>query len=184
MTAIRFVPCALAAGALLFASAADAATPWQWRDAQGRMVYSDRAPPADVRSSQILRSPVGDRTASPSPSAASSPADATPPADRAAASPSKVPEGAAPTWVERERAFRQRMAEREENEAKQREESERAASAKRACDEAQREIRTLESGIRVVTLNARGEPEPLDDAQRAQRLKTARADLGRLCSAR
>ncbi len=184
MTAIRFVPCALAAGALLFASAADAATPWQWRDAQGRMVYSDRAPPADVRASQILRSPAGERAASSPPSAAPSSPDAAPPADRAAASPSKAQGGAASTWVERERAFRQRMAEREENEAKQREESERAASAKRACDEAQREIRTLESGIRVVTLNTRGEPEPLDDAQRAQRLKTARADLGRLCGDR
>ncbi|MCD6680735.1 MAG: DUF4124 domain-containing protein [Burkholderiaceae bacterium] len=183
MTATRFVPCALAAGALLLASASGQATPWQWRDAQGRMVYSDRAPPADVRSSQILRSPVVAQPATGSRSAASSPAEA-PSAVEAAASPAKASAGATPTWVERERAFRQRMAEREASEAKQREDSERAASTKRACDEAQREIRNLESGRRVVTLNARGEPEPLDDVQRAQRLKTARSDLGRVCADR
>lgn len=183
MTATRFVPCALAAGALLLASAAGHATTWQWRDAQGRMVYSDRAPPADVRSSQILRSPVIGQPASSLPSAASPPPEL-PPAVDAAASPAKAPAGAATTWVERERAFRQRMAESEASEAKQREDSEHAATRQRACDDARREIRMLESGLRVVTLNARGEPEPLDGAQRAQRLKTARSDLGRVCADR
>ncbi|MDT3680599.1 MAG: DUF4124 domain-containing protein [Burkholderiaceae bacterium] len=184
MTAIRFVPCALAAGALLFASAASQATPWQWRDAQGRMVYSDRAPPADVRSSQIVRSPVVGQPTTASSSVGSPPSETTSPTDAAAASPAKASAAATPSWVERERAFRQRTAEREASEAKQREDSERAATMKRACSEAQREIRTLESGMRVVMMNARGEPEPLDDAQRAQRLKIARTDLARVCTDR
>lgn len=183
MTATRFVPCALA-GALLLASAVSEATPWQWRDAQGRMVYSDRAPPADVRSSQILRSPVSGKAATGTSPVSSTPTDTAPPIDGAAASPAKASAGTAPSWVERERAFRQRTAEREANEAKQRDEAERTATTKRACDELRREIRTLESGMRVVTLNTRGEPEPLEDAQRAQRLKTARADLARVCADR
>lgn len=186
MTPTRFVPCVLAVGTLLFASTGSGATTWQWRDAQGRMVFSDRAPPADVRASQILRSPSGGSTPAASPRTSSASPSASPADPGAARSTPNAPPGAAPasSWVERERAFRQRLAEREADTAKAREESDRAATAKRACDEAQRAIRTLESGMRVVMLNARGEPEPLDDAQRAQRLKNARADSARLCTDR
>ncbi len=182
MNTTRFVTCSLAVATLFLASTGSWATPWQWRDAQGRMVFSDRPPPADVRPSQILRSPVGASTAAASQQAGS--AASTSDADAAQSTPRASTGAPAPTWVERERAFRERLAEREANAAKTREETDRAATVKRACDDAQREIRTLESGMRVVTLNARGEPEPLDDAQRVQRLKNARADFSRLCSGR
>lgn len=200
MNPTRFVLCGLAAAALVVASASGWASTWQWRDAQGRMVYSDRPPPTDVRPSQIVHSPTAARAGSASQSAmsASSPADEAHDSSSGEA-PSKASSdasadgaptktsGTAPapaTWVERERAFRKRQAEREENAAKEREESERAANAKRACEDAQREIRMLESGMRVASLNARGEPEVLDDARRERRLKSVRADFGRLCTGR
>lgn len=204
MNPTRSVLCGLAAASLVVASAGAWASTWQWRDAQGRMVYSDRPPSTDVRPSQILRSPAAVKggTAAQSSMSSSSPSgepfdaaqgEASPTASSAAtratseeglpkASPAPAP--ASPTWVERERAFRKRQAEREENAAKEREENERTASAKRACEGAQREIRLLESGMRVASLNARGEPEVLDDAQRERRLKSVRADFGRLCGGR
>ncbi|HEY0878158.1 MAG TPA: DUF4124 domain-containing protein [Zeimonas sp.] len=191
MIPTRSVLCGLAAAFLVVANTAEA-VPWQWRDAQGRMVYSDRPPPADVRASQIVRSPAAPPAASPSSgSATAAPAPtptpgapdhaAAPATDRAGASAAATP---AVTWVERERAFRARQAEREANEAKAREEEERATLAKRACEDTQRTIRTLESGLRVVSVNTNGESETLDDAERARRLKTARADLERHCAAR
>lgn len=185
MIPTRFVLRVLAT-ALLVASTTAGAAPWQWRDAQGRMVYSDRPPPTDVRAAQIVRSPAP--AAAPAPSgdaAAASNAAASsassPPPNPSAVTPAAAP--AAPTWIERERAFRTRQAERAEEEAKAREESERLASAARACDELRQSIRTLESGLRVVSVNASGEAETLDDARRGNRLKSARADLERNCSA-
>lgn len=185
MIPTRFVLRALAA-VLFVASTTAGAAPWQWRDAQGRMVYSDRPPPKEVRPAQILRSPApaaarvssGDSAAASSGDASASPTPSKSPAGVTAAAP------AAPTWVERERAFRTRQAELAEEEAKAREESERLAGAERACEELRRSIRTLESGLRVVSVNASGESETLDDAQRARRLQSARADLERNCSAR
>lgn len=187
MIPTRFILRVLAA-ALLVASTTTGAAPWQWRDAQGRMVFSDRPPPNDVRAAQIVRSPTpaaapapaGDAAAKAPNGAASSPS--TPPSIPPAVTPAAAP--AAPTWIERERAFRTRQAERAEEEAKAREESERLAGAERACDELRQSIRTLESGLRVVSVNASGEAETLDDAQRGRRLKSARVDLERNCSAR
>jgi len=187
MNPTRFVPWGLAVGALLFASSGSWAGPWQWRDAQGRMVFSDRAPPADVLPSQILRSPEGGRPAASSSRPSSSSAAAAPPTQAPIGSPAKDAAGAPPpaqTWVERERAFRQRIAEREENAAKERGKTELAALGKRACDDARSQVRTLESGVRVLTVNARGEPEPLDDSQRADRLAIAKSDVARLCAER
>jgi hypothetical protein len=47
----------------LFAAIACCTVPaiaqWQWIDGQGRKVFSDRAPPADIPAKNILRSPGG-----------------------------------------------------------------------------------------------------------------------------
>jgi hypothetical protein len=54
----------------LFAAIACCTVPaiaqWQWIDGQGRKVFSDRAPPADIPAKNILRSPGGARPAAPS----------------------------------------------------------------------------------------------------------------------
>ena len=186
MIPTRTVLCGLAALLLVATSTSVGAATWQWRDAQGRMVYSDRPPPSEVRSSQILRSPAP-APAAPAPregaSAASPAGEAVPadaPAERSAAAP-PAPAPAMPSWVERERAFRERQAERRASEEKAREERENAEHAQRACDELQHAIRTLESGMVVVSINARGEREPMGDAERARRLERARAERERSC---
>ena len=56
MSKPRSLPGVIAVAGLLFALPA-LADSWQWRDAAGRMVYSDLPPPAEVRAAQILRSP-------------------------------------------------------------------------------------------------------------------------------
>lgn len=207
MIPTRVVLCGLAA-TLLIASGTPWAASWQWRDAQGRMVYSDRPPPPEVRPSQILRAPAAAASSATPASHATATSPAAPASAAAAASQAQstttpaAPSGAqataaygtptagtsttatrtSSTWVERERAFRERLAEREAAETKAREESERAAHDRRACNALRENIRALESGVRVASLNARGEAEPIDDAERARRLKTARGDLERHCA--
>lgn len=177
MSPSRTITCAGALAALLVASAAVASS-WQWRDASGRMVYSDRPPPADVRESQIVRAPAMQASARAEASAASSPA-----ADPSQAS--SAPAARAParprSWAEREADFRKRMLERKEVEKKARDERELADAANRSCEDLRMTLRTLESGLRVVTVDARGAANPIDDAERARRVANARRDLASHC---
>lgn len=177
MPAFRPLTRMLAVAGLLIALPALAGT-WQWRDASGRMVYSDLPPPPDVRASQILRAP-GPTGA---PQAASSSAA---PAPAAALQPRSAAAGAtaAPrTWVEKEQESRKRAAEREEADNKQREEREQLARTARACQDARAALRTLESGMRMAVLNAQGERETMDDAERSRRIDSARQEIARSCA--
>lgn len=200
MITTRFVLRGLAATVLVAVSTGAWSAPWQWRDAQGRMVYSDRPPPGDVRPAQIVRTPAptaariaterapslheapgGDPSAVDAASTASSASEAPVSAGSAEAAPPAA-SPAAPSWVERERAFRQRQAEQQANEAKTREERENTERAQRMCEDLRHAIRTLESGLVVVTMNAHGEREALSDADRASRLERARAERDRSCA--
>ena len=176
MPALRPLSRMLAVAGLLIAFPALAGT-WQWRDASGRMVYSDLPPPPDVRASQILRAP--GPAAQPSASSSAEPAPAADPRPRAAAAGAP----AAPrTWVEKEQESRKRAAEREEAEKTQRDQQEQLARTARACQDARAALRTLESGMRMAVLNARGEREPMDEAERTRRIDSARQEIARSCA--
>lgn len=175
MPAPRPLSRALAVAGLLIALPALAGT-WQWRDASGRMVYSDMPPPPDVRASQILRAPT---PASQSASSTTAP-DATLASQPRAGASAAV---AAPrTWVEKEQESRKRAAEREDAEKRQREEREQLARTARACQDARAALRTLESGMRMAVLNARGEREVMDEAERSRRIDSARQEISRSCA--
>lgn len=169
MPASRTVFHLFGCAALLFAVTA-AASSWQWRDASGRMVYSDRAPPPEVRASQIVRAPL---------QPGSTDASSTNPAASAAAP------DAAPTrssWAERELQSRKKAAEREEADARQQKQREHDEANRRACTEMRNTLRALESGRRLAVVNARGESEPIDDAERSRRIDATRNDIERSCS--
>lgn len=171
--------CLFAVAGLLLAGPALAGT-WQWRDASGRMVYSDLPPPPSVPASQILRAPTPATSGEPSTSA---PAQAAGQPAAAAHAPTAAPAAAAPrSWADREQEFRKRAADREEADRKQREEREQTARAARACQDARSALRTLESGMRVSTIDANGERHVIDEAERARRIDAARQEIGRSCA--
>lgn len=163
------------------------AAPWQWRDADGRMVYSDQPPPPDVRASSIVHAPVQPArpavaTAPEAPAAQlAGAANAAAPAatGTGAAAPPRAPR----TWAEKDMAFRQRMIERDEAGKKADEEQSLAARKARACDEARASLRALDSGMRLMTVNPRGEREPIDDAEHARRTSAAKQDIAQACGA-
>ncbi len=156
-----------ALAAVLLATPALAGT-WQWRDASGRMVYSDQPPPADVPVSRIVRAPA------PAPAQGGG-------AQPATAAAAAVP-AASGSWVEKEQASRKRALEREEAERRQAAEREQAARNVRACEEARGALRTLDSGLRVSYVDERGERQILDDAARARRAEAVRQEIARNCS--
>lgn len=182
MSKTRLLPGLIAIAGLLIAAPALAET-WKWRDASGRVVYSDQPPPPEVRASQILRGPrsatPADAASAPSGDGAGQPAE---PAAAAGGTPAEPGTAAAPsTWVEKEQAFRKRKLEREEAAKKDREQREQAARTARACDEARSALRTLESGLRMAVVKADGEREVLDDRERARRIDHLRQEIARGC---
>lgn len=164
----RRISLAAAVGLLALAFAAPAVAQWAWRDDTGRTVYSDRPPPASVKSDQILRQPSNQTfgTAG-APAPASDGKDAT-----------KAPK----TLAEREMEFRKRMQENAEAEKKQADEQQRNQQNAAECERMRGYLKALEDGQRIARTDAQGNREILDDAARATEVKRVRDGLNRNCT--
>lgn len=144
---------------------------YQWRDADGRVHYSDMRPVGE--NARPLRT----RATQPAPSLP--PRTEAPPVDGAnesVAEDAKTAEPGQPakpkTLAEKEVEFRQRRAEAAEARAKAEEARKRTAEQQRDCEQARNQLAALESGQRLARFNSGGEREVLDDAARAE--ETAR----------
>ena len=160
---------------------------YQWRDASGRMVYSDLPPPAHVRPSQIVRQPKpssgrdakqpsdgnGERTEQAGGSVA------TPPPEAAV-----KPAPARKTVAERQMESNKRRAAEAEAQKKQDESAAREAKTRRACDDMRASLRTLESGMRVKTVDENGVQRFVGDLERAQRVAELQRAIGEDCATR
>lgn len=139
-------------------AALPAAAQWKWRDATGKVQYSDRPPPATVADKDILQRPRGAAVAPPPlpASAATSAADAA------------LPAGSAASGVDKELEERRKKA-AQEQEAKLKAEEERVAKARAEnCARAKSYQQSLDNGMRIARTNEKGEREILDDAARAK----------------
>jgi hypothetical protein len=166
---VRSVALPLLLAAASIAIATPAAAQWAWKDDTGRMVYSDRPPPAAVKPAQIVRQPSGNALLMP---------DAPDAGSRPAAAPAKAP----PTLAEREMEFRKRQTERAEAEKKAADEATNSARKAQDCERARGYLRALDDGLRITRTNAQGEREFLDDAQREDEKKRARETISQSCS--
>jgi hypothetical protein len=150
-------------------AALTAVAQWQWLDKDGRKVYSDRAPPADVLDKSILKRPGGLAKAAAKPEPALNPdgtvavvaqTTQTAPAPQAASSLPKL------SGVDKER----------------RAEDEKIAKAKiENCALGKQAKTSLDSGIRIARTNAKGEREVLDDAARAAEAKRVQNIIDSSC---
>jgi Domain of unknown function (DUF4124) len=148
--------------AAALALALPAMAQWQWIDKDGRKVFSDQSPPADVKDKDILKRP-GGRTA-PAVIVATEPAAAAAPRASAASAPKLA---AKDTELE----TKKKQAEKEEALQKKAEEDKQAKARQENCDRAKLALTTLQSGVRMATTNAAGEREVMDDAKRADETK-------------
>ena len=153
------------AAALAFCSGASAQTMYKWKDANGRTRYGDTPPPG-VAATQ-LRGPSAAAPAAP-------PAEAKDDKGDKAAKSEKA--------LTPEQAFRKRQQERAAAEEKAGQERAQAEAKKTNCQSAQTQLRILESGQRVSTVDAAGERVYLDDAQRAAEMARARKAVSDWCS--
>lgn len=152
---------------MLLLAAPLAQAQWMWRDKDGRVTASDRAPPRDIAEKDILQRPVPEsrRAAAPPPAASAASAVA----------------GAAPTALDKEVQARKKAAEAEQA-AKTKAEEERNASRRAEnCRNARGNLATLESGVRIARTNDKGEREILEDAARNEAMRRAREVIASDC---
>ena len=169
-TALPFVACLLA----LAVAGAHAQSLWKWRDASGQLHISDTAPPPGTPAKNIVSSPAGGVVAPPS---SLSPAAA--PASAATGDPAAAAEASAldkKKKVADQAKADQAKADKAELDAKN------AAVRKDNCARAQAGLAGLQSGERMVRINAQGEREFLDDSARAQEIKHAQDVAASSCS--
>lgn len=161
---------------------------WKWRDADGRVNYSDRPPPASVPASQVTQlDRSGAVRSAPGTSASAAPGQAridTASAvarDAAAGNGGAADAPAARSWADRAIEARRRQAEKEAAERKAQDQAQAAAGLARACEGARAELRTLESGMRVATVKSDGEREILGDEEREARIQQLSRELRAQC---
>ena len=143
---------------LLLVAAGTASAQYQWIDKDGRKIYSDRPPPADVPQKSILREPRSATRAAlraPAEAGASTPAASTAPAP------------AAPTGTDKALEEKKKQADAAEAAKKKDEEQKLAAQRAENCRRALLSKASLDSGVRVTRTSEKGEREFLDDAARA-----------------
>lgn len=116
-----------------------AAALYKWTDAQGRVVYSDQPPNADVKTEQLRGAP--------------------PPANP----------NAAKELAQREAEFKKRQADTAKAEAKETKDRANAAQLAESCAQAKSELKTLaETQIAIYRYNEKGEREVMDDDARGR----------------
>lgn len=158
----------------LLGISASAFAQWQWIDKDGRKVFSDRAPPADILDKNILKRPAGRAV----PAAA---ADAPAAGDAGAAAPAVPANGAKPSGVDKELEDKKKQAAEAES-AKRKAEEERVTKAKiENCARAKQAKSSFDSGVRISRTNAAGEREIMDDAARATELKRIQGIIASDC---
>lgn len=152
-----------------------AAAQWQWIDKDGRKVFSDRPPAADIKDKDIVKQP-GGRGRAP---VAVVPAEANEAGVTTGAAPTVAPAVKANTpklsGKDAELQAKKKKLEQEEAAKKNAEDEKLAASKMENCERAKKGLASFQSGVRISTVNAKGEREIMDDNARAaegKRLQT------------
>lgn len=177
---------ALVLGFCLFSLSAFAQ--WTWVGKDGRKIYSDTAPPAEVPEKNILKRPGGRASAV---AAIKTPLNA----DGTAADPAAVAASApasasaalnaasAPKLSSVDKDLEKKKKETTDAEAaKRKDEEQKVTKAKvENCARAKTAKTTLDSGVRIGVTNAKGEREIMDDSARMVEAKRVQGIIDSSC---
>lgn len=159
---------------LLIGLAPLAQAQWKWRDASGKVQYSDLPPPPGVSDKDILQRPASAQR--PVIVRAVGQTAEAPVAPASAASATRAASKADAEQQAKQRAQDAEAAKRQKEEA-QRLTEQRAENCRRAGAQ----LKLLEDGVRVTKRNEAGETIYLNDAQRAEEMRHARAVMASDC---
>jgi hypothetical protein len=128
----------------------------KWVDSNGQVHYSDQPPP-NVKTQSIR------------------------PAQGADASTSASGVPAQKSIAERDAEFKKAQLAKKEAAEKDAQKQAALEAQQSNCSNAQQALRSLQSGIRIVTIDANGERSFLDDSERQQRIEKAQNDVNTYC---
>lgn len=134
---------------------ASAQSIYSWKDASGRVHYSDNPPP-DAQARKLREAPI-----------APSRAAGQPPAQE--------------SYVEKEQAFRKRRAEAAESEEKARRDEVQEKNRQMVCSGLRQQLAGLESGQRIARFADNGERVFMEDDERAAEIEKTRASIDKNC---
>ena len=137
---------------------------YKWTDAEGKVHYSDRPPPPNVKQSITVK------PGSPGPAAPTA-------APEAEGTPAAGPK----TYVEQDAEFNRRRVEAAEREAAEKKAAMEAAEKKKNCEAAKARLAGLQSGARVSRYNEKGEIVYVSDAEIAQEIARAKQAADSWC---
>lgn len=165
MKAARLALLAIACTVPLLASAQ-----WVWIGKDGRKVFSDQAPPPDITPDKIVKGPRGQQVVP-----VNVAPTATPAADTAAALPK-------PAGKDKTLEDKKKQLAADEAKKKQDEDAKYAALKADNCSRARQAKANLDSGVRMTTVDAKGERQYLDDNARAAEAKRLQEVMARDCA--
>jgi len=160
---------------LLVAASQSALAQWKWKDANGKLQYSDLPPPANVPEKDVLQRPPGQRVTvvqviSPASAAA------------AAASSAAAASAAAASQALQDQQARAKREQEQQAAARNKAEQERQNQVRADnCRRAQEQLRLIDYGTRLTSLNDKGEQVVLDDQQRASERARAQEIANKDC---
>jgi hypothetical protein len=168
-----------------WAFALSAAAQYQWVGKDGRKVFSDRPPPADIQEKDIIRQPGGRRVALPVIPAETTETDST----TAAAAPAPVaakpkvdPNAPKISGKDAELEARKKKLAEEAATKKKAEDEKFALAQAENCERAKKAVATFQSGVRIASTNAKGEREIMDDNAKAAEIKRMQIVVDRDCN--
>ena len=138
-------------------AASVAAQQFKWVDKDGRTQYGDTPPPG-VKATRLRPPPPG-----------------------TASAPSAATKGGEKP-LSPEAAFRKRQQEREAEEKKSAQAATDAETKRANCESAQAQVRSIQGGQRISTVNAQGERVFLEDAAMARELTRAQQAVAANCN--
>lgn len=158
------------------------AVEWKWRDANGRIIYSDRPPPANVPDKAILKRPKGLSGTSAVPPSPSGPS-LVPGPEAVVKLPVAAASAAAsgPKLVEPELEAKRRKDAEAKAAAAKADEARVAAAQAENCKRARGQLKLIEDGGRLSRTNDKGEREVLDDKARDEEMARARKAIAADC---
>ena len=157
---------------------------WQWIDKDGRKVFSDRSPPAEIAEKDILKRPAGaTRVANTAAASTASAAADGKPALAASAAAAAATKASAPklSGKDAELEAKKKKAEDEQAAKKKADEETNAKAKADNCERAKSGLATLQSGVRIASVNAKGEREVFDDSKRDAEVKRAQDIISSSC---
>ncbi len=147
----------------------------KWVDEHGQVHYSDQPPPANVKAQKVIPA-LGPEATQPAKATGTPPASAPAATTTAASAPA-----AAKTAAERDAELKKAKQAKEEAAKKAAQEQAIADTYKANCENAQRNLRMLQSGMRIAEIDTNGQRYYLSDAQRQERITKAQQDIATYC---